>query len=312
MGEFANIILASGRAGIELALFVLLPFMIVMLTFMRILEAKGVLNWVVERISPVLRPFGLPGLGVFALLQVLFVSVAAPVATLAIMDKSNITRRHIAATLAMVFTAAQANVTFPMSAMGLNTFNTILISIVAGIGASAVTYYVFARQLPEHPEEKTQLPEHPKAEDTKGLLDIINGAGKEAFNIAIGALPMLVLALLLVNILRSTGFIDWLEGVIAPMFSWLNLSSGMLLPIITKLLAGGTAMMGVMTDSLNQKLVTADEMNKMAGFLISPFDLPGIAILISAGKRVAGVLKPAFYGALLGLVIRMFLHVVLV
>ena len=53
MGEIANIILVSGKAGIELALFVLLPFMIVMLTFMRILEAKGILNWIVEKISPI-------------------------------------------------------------------------------------------------------------------------------------------------------------------------------------------------------------------------------------------------------------------
>jgi len=286
--------------------------MIVMLTFMRILEARGVLNWIVEIVSPVLRPFGIPGLGVFALLQVLFVSVAAPIATLAIMDKSKISRKHIAATLAMVFTAAQANVTFPMSTMGLNTFNTILISTIAAIIASAATYYVFAHNLPEHDEEQTPLPEHPIANDTKGILDIINSAGREAFNIAIGALPMLVLALLLVNILRSTGSITWLESVIAPIFSWFNLSSGMLLPIITKLIAGGTAMMGVMTDSLNQQLVTTAEMNKMAGFLISPFDLPGIAIIISAGKRVAGVLKPAFYGALVGLVIRMLLHIVIV
>ena len=280
MGEFANIILASGRAGIELALFILLPFMIVMLTFMRILETKGVLGWIVKGISPALKPFGLPGLGVFALLQVLFVSVVAPVATLAIMNKSSISRKHIAATLAMVFTAAQANVTFPMSAVGLNSFNTIVISALAAVMASAVTYYVFARNLIEDDIEDKAPTEKLITEDDKSLLDIINSAGKEAFNIAIGALPMLVLALVLVNLLRSSGSIDWLENIIAPLFSWLNLSSGMLLPIITKLIAGGTAMMGVMTDSLNQQLVTTIEMNKMAGFLISPFDLPEIAIMI--------------------------------
>lgn len=310
MGEIANIILVSGKAGIELALFVLLPFMIVMLTFMRILEAKGILNWIVEKISPILRPFGIPGLGVFALLQVLFVSVAAPIATLSMMNNSDITRRHIAATLAMVFTAAQANVTFPMTAMGLNTFNTIVISVISGIIASAATYYIFARNLPEHEEKQDLLPDHPVVEDTKGLLDIISSAGKEAFNIAVGALPMLVLALLLVNILRTTGSINWLESHIAPIFGWFNLSSSMLLPIVTKVVAGGTAMMGVMVDSLNQQLITTDEMNRMAGFLVSPFDLPGIAILISAGKRVAFVLKPAAYGAMVGIIIRMFLHMV--
>ena len=36
---------------------------------------------------------------------------------------------------------------------------------------------------------------HPVAEDAKGVLDVINRAGAEAFKIAVGAIPMLVLAL---------------------------------------------------------------------------------------------------------------------
>lgn len=308
MGEIANLILVSGKAAIELALFVLLPVMIVMLTIMRILEAKGVLEWVVKIMSPVLHPFGIPGLGVFALLQILFVSFAAPVATLAMMDQQGITRRHLAATLAMVFTAAQANVTFPMAAVGLDSITTILISIVAALLAAAATYYLFTRQLPEHDEPGDVLPEHPVVEDTKGVLDIINRAGKEAFNLAVGAIPMLVLALLLVNILRTSGSIEWLEAALSPVFAWFGISVNMLLPIITKAIAGGTAMMGVAFDSLQQGIIGIDEVNKMAGFLISPFDLAGVAILISAGKRVAGVLKPAVYGALVGMLVRIFLH----
>jgi len=57
--------------------------MVVMLTFMRMLEAKGVLDRLVALVSPVVRPLGIPGLGVFALIQVLLVGAAAPVATLA-------------------------------------------------------------------------------------------------------------------------------------------------------------------------------------------------------------------------------------
>ena len=44
MTEFADLILRSGRAAVEFALFILLPIMIVMLTIMRLLEAKGVLD----------------------------------------------------------------------------------------------------------------------------------------------------------------------------------------------------------------------------------------------------------------------------
>ncbi|MCG7972820.1 MAG: nucleoside recognition family protein, partial [Candidatus Thiodiazotropha taylori] len=107
MTEISELILHAGRAGVELAFFVLLPVMIVMLTFMRLLEARGVLDWIVSRVSPLLLPFGIPGLGVFALIQILFVSFAAPLATLTMMNKSGISHRHIAATLALVLAAAQ-------------------------------------------------------------------------------------------------------------------------------------------------------------------------------------------------------------
>ena len=50
--------------SVVLSLFVLLPVMIVMLSLMRMLEARGVLDWMVPRVAPALRPFGLTGLGV--------------------------------------------------------------------------------------------------------------------------------------------------------------------------------------------------------------------------------------------------------
>ena len=84
MEIFIEIILKAGRSAVELALFVLLPVMVVMLSLMRLLEARGVLDWVVVRLAPLLKPFGLTGLGVFAALQINFVSFAAPIATLAI------------------------------------------------------------------------------------------------------------------------------------------------------------------------------------------------------------------------------------
>ena len=58
MTEFADLILRSGRAAVEFALFILLPIMIVMLTMMRLLEAKGVLDRIVALVTPALRPLG--------------------------------------------------------------------------------------------------------------------------------------------------------------------------------------------------------------------------------------------------------------
>ncbi len=309
MSEIAAIILQSGKAAIELALFVLLPVMIVMLTIMRFLEAKQLMDLVVKGVSPVLRPLGLPGLGIFALMQIFLVSFAAPLATLAIMDKTGTSKRHIAATLAMIFTAAQANVVFPMAALGLHVGSTLLIALVASLLSAALTYHVFARHLPNEDEHSEEHLIHPSSKhNNTGLLSIINKAGKEAYELAIAAIPMLVLALVLVNSLRSAGVMTWLEGALAPVMAWVDYPSLAVLPIVSKYIAGGTAMMGVTTDYLQQNLISLVEFNRMAGFLINPFDLAGVAILISAGSRVASVLKPAMYGAAVGILLRAVLH----
>ncbi|HVI72297.1 MAG TPA: nucleoside recognition domain-containing protein, partial [Pyrinomonadaceae bacterium] len=60
--------------------------MVLMMGLMKLLEAKGVLAFVARVLTPVLKPFGIPGIGVFAILQSLLVSFAAPVATLSIME----------------------------------------------------------------------------------------------------------------------------------------------------------------------------------------------------------------------------------
>lgn len=308
MTEIAELILRSGRAGVELALFVLLPIMIVMLSMMRLLEARGILDRIVDLVSPLLKPLGVPGLGVFALLQTTLVSFAAPMATLAMMDKGDTSRRHIAATFAMVLGAAQANVVFPMAAFGLHSIKAMLVSMICALVGAACTYHFFARALPEREESMPTHPPHATASDTRSTLHVINGAGKEAFDIAVGAIPMLVLALLLVNSLRSSGVIDLLESGLAPLFTAMDLPSSLLLPIITKYIAGGTAMMGVTVDFMDQGLLSIDDINRVSGFLISPLDIAGVAILVSAGSRVAGVVKPAIFGALVAIALRSIIH----
>lgn len=306
-----DIILQAGRAAVELAFFILLPMMIVMLAIMRLLEAKGILQAIVDKLTPILMPLGIPGLGIFALLQVLFVSFAAPLATLAMMDKNKLPYRHIAATLALVFGAAQANAVFPMTALGLNGTLTIAISAFAALLGAAATYHWFARHLPDEAEIDEPRPKHRSADDAKGVLDVINHAGGEAFGIAISALPMLVISLCLVYLLRDLGAIAAIETFTAPFFSWLELPSSSALIIVTKAIAGGTAMLAVSADLLEQNLLSIAELNRIAGLTIHPFDLAGIAIFISAGSRVAKVLKPAIYGALIAITIRSLAHFVI-
>ncbi|MBS1199127.1 MAG: hypothetical protein H6R18_2912, partial [Proteobacteria bacterium] len=86
MQIFLDILLSSGKKGFELAFFVLMPIMVFMMAFMRVLDKKGVLRMAAVVAAPVLLIFGLPGLGVFAILQILLVSFAAPVSTFRIMD----------------------------------------------------------------------------------------------------------------------------------------------------------------------------------------------------------------------------------
>lgn len=311
MDLMTQTILQAGRSAIELALFVLLPIMVVMLTLMRLLEARGVLDWIVVRLTPLLRPAGLTGLGVFAALQVNFVSFAAPVATLTMMEGRGASDRHLAATLAMVMAMAQANVTFPMAAMGLAFGPALALSAIGGLIAAAATYHGFGRSLSAEEGRLDETLQHRVADDAKGVLDVINRAGAEAFKIAVSAIPMLVIALVVVMVLRASGAIDALTAALTPLLSALGIHPAMVLLTLTKTIAGGTAMMGVMEGMLKDGAASVAMLNANAGFLIHPLDVGGVAVLISAGRRVASVWKPAALGAMLGILVRMAGHALL-
>jgi hypothetical protein len=206
---------------------------------------------------------------------------------------------------------AQANAAFPMLTMGLRFTPTLVFSLIGGLTAAAATYYLFGRHLSAAEARLDETLRHPVAEDAKGVLDVINRAGAEAFKIAVGAIPMLVLSLVAVTALRDSGAIGALTVLIAPALGLAGIDPVLILPSLTKYLAGGTAMMGVMDEMRRAGQVSAELLNASAGFLISPFDLPGVAVLISAGRRVAAVWKPAALGACLGIALRTLGHALL-
>ncbi len=312
MNVMADVILPAGRSAVELSLFLLLPVMVVMLTLMRLLEAWGVLDRVVARLAPLLSPFGLTGLGVFAALQITLVSFAAPVATLSVMEKRGTSDRHLAATLAMVLAMAQANVIFPMMAMGLRGLPVMLLSLAGGVVAAAISYHLFGRHLSTTEEQlMDDSVQHPAAEGAKGLLDVINRAGAEAFRIAIGAIPLLVLSLVAVTAAQRAGAVDALAAGLAPLLAAASIDPALVLPSFTKVFAGGTAMMGVVDEQLRHGHLNAQLVNAAAGFLINTLDVPGVAILMAAGRRVAQVWKPAAAGAAVGILLRTAGHVLL-
>jgi spore maturation protein SpmB len=311
MEILTEIILRAGKSAVELAFFILLPVMVVMLSVMRLLEARGILDWLVARLAPVLRPLGLTGLSIFAMLQISFVSFAAPIATLTMMDQRGASNRHIAATLAMVMAMAQANISIPMTALGLKFGTTLVFSLLGGLAASASTYYIFARRLGSDELTMDESVPHPVAADAKGVLDVINHAGAESFRIPVAALPMLILALVAVTVLRSVGAIDVLTAALGPVMLLLRLDPALILPVVTKFLGGATAWMGVMDEMIRHGTANAAMVNRSAGLLLNPFDLPGVAILISASRRVAAVWRPAALGACVGILLRALAHLLL-
>lgn len=311
MEEFIKIVLQSGRTALELALYVLLPVLVIMMALMKLVEAKGLLALVARLIRPVLKVFGVPGAGVFAMLQLLLVSFAAPVATLSIMEKDSTARRGIAATLAMLFSMSQANAVFPLLAVGLNLGVIMATSVVGGLISAALTYYIFARSVGEEsPETDGFLVTADNGRKTS-TLSVMIGGGQEAVQLIIGAIPMLILAIFVVNVLKATGAIAGLETLLKPLFGMVGIPAVAVLPIATKYLAGGTAMMGVTLNLVKEGAITVQELNRMAGFIINPCDIVGVAVLISAGARCSSVVRPAIAGAAVGIIIRGILHLLI-
>ncbi len=145
--DVISIIMAAGKSSVDVALYTLLPIMVIMLIIMKYLEVRGILDVIVRWVAPLLKPFGLTGMSAFALIQINFVSFAAPLATLSIMDKRGVSDRQMAATLAMVFAMGQGNVFYPLTPFGLHWLASIVISVVGGLCAAAVAWHVTGRRL---------------------------------------------------------------------------------------------------------------------------------------------------------------------
>jgi spore maturation protein SpmB len=309
--ELVTIILASGRTALDLALHLLLPVMVIMLALMKALEDRGILAWTARILAPPLRIFGIPGTGVFAMLQILLISFAGPIATLSIQDRDGTHQRRIAATLAMVFAMPQANVLFPMAAAGMNLGAVVLISLVGGLAAASLTYYVLTRSLGSERADSAAGAAPPPEKSRRSLWAVMVGGGQEGVQIVLNAIPALLLAIFAVNLLKGAGAITLLEHALTPALNLIGLPGSAVLPLATKYLAGGTAMMGVTLELIKQNVMTMAEFHRLAGFIITPLDVVGVSILIAAGPRVAAVARAAVIGGLAGILVRGVLHLMI-
>lgn len=121
----------------------------------------------------------------------------------------------------------------------------------------------------------------------------------------INIIPMLLASLVVVTALQQAGAIQWLETILTPVLSHLDIDPAFTLPSLTKYLAGSTALVGVVHDmAVRHILPAAVTTAGDAGFLLHPLDLPGVAILLSAGTRIGKNAMPAIAGACVGIVLR--------
>lgn len=308
--DVISIIMAAGKSSVDVALYTLLPIMVIMLIIMKYLEVRGILDVIVRWVAPLLKPFGLTGMSAFALIQINFVSFAAPLATLSIMDKRGVSDRQMAATLAMVFAMGQGNVFYPLTPFGLHWLASIVISVVGGLCAAAVAWHVTGRRLSV--AESPRAEALPNAEqNSQGILAVINSAGSDAIRLALGAVPMLILSLTIVGLLQGAGAIDLLQQLLKPLLSWLHIPRNFVLPALVKCVAGGTAYFGVISELIQQGKVTVDQVNASAGLLIQTFDLPGIGIFLGISSRFVRLFRFVAPAAIVGILLRTVLHLIL-
>jgi spore maturation protein SpmB len=291
-----------------------MPVMVLMMAFMRVLEKKGILKNVAVLVSPVFIIFGLPGIGVFGILQIMFVSFAAPVTTLKLMnDNPQLSKARIAATLAAILTMCQANATFPLAAVGLDIPSLLLTSTIGALVAAFLTFKVFARKYHDKDENKDawfNTNDNGKKEK-KPFMKIIMEGAEEGFNLVLKSLPMLLLAIILVNVLKTVGAIGFLQKLLSPVLNKVGIEGSAVLTVLTKYIAGGTAMMGVTLDLVKDGSLSVLALNKIAGFIVNPLDPVGVAFLASAGERVSSVVMPAIKGAIIGIIVGGVIHLLM-
>jgi spore maturation protein SpmB len=307
MNATIDVVLHAGRTAVDVALYSLLPIMVLMMIAMRVLEATGILDRIVALLTPVVRPFGLTGLGVLAMIQISFVSFVAPLTTLTLMEDRGTSDRRLAAVFAAILAMAPANALFPLAAYGLRPGPVLGISAFGGLLAAVATYWLFGRRLSGESLPISAIEE--KVLRQPSTLNIINVSGREAIQIVVNIIPMLLLSLTVVFALQRAGTIDALVRLLSPALGRFGVDPALVLPTVTKYLAGSTALVGVVHEVAQQAPISASSINGSAGFLLHPLDVPGVLIFVSASKRLGSVSLPAIAGALIGIAFRTFITI---
>jgi len=306
-----GMVLEAGQKGVDLSLYTILPIMVIMLGIMKVLDEKNILSLLAKGAAPVLLIFGLPGIGVFAIIQILFVSFAAPVATLKLMENNAaISDARIAATLAAILVMAQANAVFPLAAVGLNVPVNILTSLVTGLAASFIAFKLCEKKGWNYTDVESKE-DFKKKRSPEKIIPLLFKGGEEGVNIVIKSIPPLIIAIFMVTVFEAIGVIKILEDLVSPALVYVGIPGIAVLPIVTKFIAGGTAMMAILLDLVREGAMSVSELNRVAGFTLNPLDPVGLAVLMATGPRVVRVVKPAIFAAAIGILLRAIIHILI-
>ena len=311
METIIGMVLEAGQKGVDLSLYTILPIMVIMLGIMKVLDEKNILSLLAKGAAPVLLIFGLPGIGVFAIIQILFVSFAAPVATLKLLENNAaISDARIAATLAAILVMAQANAVFPLAAVGLNVPVNILTSLVTGLAASFIAFKLCEKKGWNYTDVESKE-DFKKKRSPEKIIPLLFKGGEEGVNIVIKSIPPLIIAIFMVTVFEAIGVINVLETIVSPALVYVGIPGIAVLPIVTKFIAGGTAMMAILLDLVREGAMSVSELNRVAGFTLNPLDPVGLAVLMATGPRVVRVVKPAIFAAVIGIVLRAIIHILI-
>ncbi len=309
--DVIGIMMSAGKASVDIALYTLIPIMVVMLVVMSYLEEKGVIGWIITKITPVLAPFGITGMAAFAAIQMSFISFAAPLATLTLMEKKGTSDRSMAATLAMLMAMGQGNVFLALVPFGLNWGVAMIASFIGGVVASSFTWYLCGRHLStqrihDQDAEKLSLPYDNVR--PKSVITVISDAGRDAIRMSFAAIPMLTISLVIVGLLQAAGLVSLIEWAASPLLRRLSLPDSYILPAFTKCLAGGTAYFSVISEMVHNGRISVAQLNASAGLLIQTFDLAGMGIFLAISHRFARLMRYALPGIAMGIAVRSIIH----
>ena len=305
--EVIALITQSGKTAFELAFFILLPLITVMTTLLAISSKLGILGLLEKAANRIISTTGLSGLSLVAFIQMNFVSFAAPIGTLKVMDQSHQADRVFAATLVLILSSSQANLLFPLGGYGLDLLTTSLISTGCSVTAAIATYHLtgYTKLAKTGPATPALTPK-----ETRDLLQIIVESGHEAFKTVLNTLPLLTLSMLLVSLLGYWGILALTIDALRPLLLGLGIDPAISLTLLTKYTAGGSASLIPISQLQAQGLLSEELLNRHVGLFINSFDLPGIAIMLAATPRVGKVLMYALPGILIALMARAVLHLV--